>query len=194
MFKKKYLNVITLIIVLCIAMVFIFTKTRITRYHLNAFTDYDNYEPMSPTIMMSDTFDVDIRPDSLNQGDLVAVKVYEEGIGVSRIVAKPGDEVYLGFGNLYVNDVLFDESFLAEEQKSWYYGRPLENGEICHGKYFMMDGEYYKLADDEYFILNDNRDATSGTDHFHGVIKDYDIIGKVVNVYRGDAVIKENEL
>lgn len=81
---------------------------------------------------------------------------------IKRIIGLPGETVQIFDGNIYVNGEVIDESYGKEV---------IESPGIA--------SEEIKLSDDEYFVLGDNRNASSDSrDPSVANIKRKDIIGR----------------
>lgn len=95
----------------------------------------------------------------IDRYDIVVLdEEYDDEIIIKRIIGLPGDTVEIKDNKIYVND---DE--ITDE---YAYGDT-------------SDYEKVTLADDEYFILGDNRLISKDSRYF-GPIKKDDIIGEVV--------------
>jgi signal peptidase I len=93
---------------------------------------------------------------------------------IKRIIGLPGERVYIDEnGAIFVNDDLLDES----------YGR-----EVIDPQHRGLAVEEITLADDEYFVMGDNRNESSDSrDPNVGNIKKDDIIGRAwVRIYPFD--------
>ena len=77
---------------------------------------------------------------------------------VKRVVALPGDRLWMSGGVLYVNEEAVDEPYIAKPD--------------------MKDYGPWELGDDQYFVMGDNRN-NSNDSRFVGPIKKDMIIGKV---------------
>lgn len=100
---------------------------------------------------------------------------YEENTYyIKRIIGLPGETVYIDVqGNIYIDGEVLEES----------YGREviLDPGQA---------EEPIELGEDEYFVLGDNRNASSDSrDPSVGVIKGEDIIGRAwLRIYPFDSI------
>jgi len=83
---------------------------------------------------------------------------------IKRIIALPGDEVMIENGKVYINDVVLDETYT--------------DGSETRGNRFLGTGDRYRLGDNEYFVLGDNRDESSDSREWGPVDKSL-IVGKV---------------
>ena len=80
---------------------------------------------------------------------------------VKRVIGLPGDTISIKEGYVYINGELLDEPYIAAERRS---------------KETM--GEY-KLGEDEYFVMGDNR-ANSKDSRYVGPIDREQILGKAI--------------
>lgn len=87
----------------------------------------------------------------------------EDTYYIKRIIGMPGETVQIdGEGNIYINDELLEESYGREVMES--PGRAFEK---------------ITLAEDEYFVLGDNRNSSSDSrDPSVGNIRRQNIIGR----------------
>ena len=82
---------------------------------------------------------------------------------IKRVVALPSDTVLIENGHLYVNGELFEDEGMYEAMS---YAGLAENE--------------YKLENDEYFVLGDNREESEDSRYGNiGPVKRDDIIGRV---------------
>lgn len=87
---------------------------------------------------------------------------------IKRVIGLPGDTIQIKNAKIYRNGQLLEESFIKEPMIPW-------NGTIG------MIGGYWKLGDDDYFLLGDNRNYSYDSDNY-GIIKTNQIYGKVVSI------------
>ena len=95
----------------------------------------------------------------IDRYDIVVLdEEYDNEIIIKRIIGLPGETVEIKRGKIYINDE-----------------------EIADGYAFGDTSDYEKitLADDEYFILGDNRLISKDSRYF-GTITEDEIIGKIV--------------
>lgn len=77
---------------------------------------------------------------------------------IKRVIGMPGETVAIKKGKIYINDKVIDDEYAYGETS---------------------DFDKVTLADDEYFILGDNRLISKDSRYF-GPIKDNEIKGKIV--------------
>lgn len=97
------------------------------------------------------------------RGDIIAFKPQDSVTDhyVKRIVAIPGDIIEIRNNRLLVNELVVDESeYLLEPMQS-------------------EDFKMYKLQENEYFALGDNRNHSRDSRYF-GPVKEKYIIGKII--------------
>ena len=81
---------------------------------------------------------------------------------IKRVIGLPGETVQISNGTIYINDVPLEENYGCEVMRD--------------GK---MASSPIKLADDEYFVLGDNRNHSSDSREFGAVNKDI-IVGRAI--------------
>lgn len=95
----------------------------------------------------------------INRYDIVVLdEEYDNEIIIKRIIGLPGETVEIKDNEIYIN------------------GRVIED-EYAYGD--TSDYEKITLADDEYFILGDNRLISKDSRYF-GPVKESDLMGRVV--------------
>lgn len=117
---------------------------------------------MSPVVNNGDIV-VAVKKNKFNSSDVVAF-YYNNRMLVKRVIATPQDWVNIDEdGNIYVNNVLLDESY-------------------TYGKTVQGDIEYpFQVPSDSYFVLSDQREIMVDSRNKEiGCIKQEDIVGKVV--------------
>jgi len=100
------------------------------------------------------------------QSDVVALKDPRDNtLVVKRIIAVPGQSVYLHQGKVYLNGQLLDEPYLMD--KTFTFAYELKSGDkfVCVGK-------------DEYFVMGDNRSNSTDSRSF-GTVPRQNILGKL---------------
>ena len=132
-------------------------------------------DSMSPTVMDGDTVLLDrlrYRIVDPKAGDVVAFRAggrLGASISIKRVMAVPGDSVYISGGKVFVNDVVVEE----------YDRANIVDAGMAENKIY--------LGDDEYFILGDNRNHSTDSRYVSvgNISRDF-IIGKVwCDVTRG---------
>ena len=97
--------------------------------------------------------------------DIVVLRDPENnGYAIKRIVAKPGDSVYVKGGQVFVNGWLLREPYLEPGTKTFASSEYAAEFWIC--------GEH------QYFVLDDNRN-NSADSRIYGAVLDQNILGMV---------------
>ena len=119
---------------------------------------------MYPTLEDADTFiGINRIFTILERGDIVTVDMSAKGYGtndllVKRIIAIPGDHIKIVNHDVYLNDELLKENYINENYDYQVTG--------------VID---YKLKDDQYFVMGDNR-GNSTDSRFFGPVNKNDIL------------------
>lgn len=99
-------------------------------------------------------------------GDVIAFKPKSNvnaSYSVKRVIAVPGDTIYINNGRIYLNDELYKENLEVER---------IENPGIAASP--------IKLLDDQYFVLGDNRNSSEDSRYESvGFVSSEDILGKI---------------
>jgi len=124
---------------------------------------------MAPTLMDADCYVLNSLvyvfrdPEPM---DIVALRdPADDGLAVKRIVAKPGDSVYLEDGQLFVNGRLLSEPYLTVATKT--YGSPKYRAQM------------WICGMDQYFVLGDNRENSADSREYGPVLR-ANILGMIV--------------
>ena len=111
-------------------------------------------DSMNNTYFEDDLLIVKANTSEIEKNDVVVAKVEGQKI-IKRVIAKPYDTVYINGGKVYVNGVKVEGEF----------DFPTEEAGVA--------SESYTLAEDEYFLMGDNRNHSKDSRDFGGVnIKD----------------------
>jgi len=103
---------------------------------------------------------------SPRQSDVVVlVDPSDQGFSVKRIIATPGDSVYLKDGGVYVNGHRLNETYLAPGTLTF-----------TDSKYH---DEFILCGKDQYFLLGDNR-PNSIDSRMYGVVPRQNILGPII--------------
>ncbi len=100
-----------------------------------------------------------------NRGDVVVLRPpdAQDVTYIKRIIGLPGDTIKISSGNVYVNGQILNESYLASGDTTTTTNTNLSQG--------------IKLADNEYWVMGDNRNHSSDSRVFGPLPKD-NIVGK----------------
>jgi signal peptidase I len=99
--------------------------------------------------------------------DIIAAKDPQDGsLVVKRIIALPGESIYLNHGAVYVNGQLLHEAYLRNQTPTYAYEK--------------NESEFFVIGKDEYFVMGDNRNNSCDSRTF-GAIPRKSIFGKVID-------------
>ena len=102
------------------------------------------------------------------RGDVVVFKPpISEDEFIKRIIALPGETIFIRNGKFYINDKVLDESYIKVDTS---------------GGGFLEEGQVYKVPEGEYFVAGDNRPHSSDS-RIWGPITKKVITGKAWLVY-----------
>jgi signal peptidase I len=104
------------------------------------------------------------------RGDVVIFKYSDTQDFIKRIIGLPGDTVMLKDGQIYINDILLNESDY------------LDSTVYTNGGDFLKEGESKVIPEEHYFVCGDNRPHSSDSRTF-GPIEEGNIKGKAWIVY-----------
>jgi signal peptidase I len=115
---------------------------------------------------------ITLRIKDIKKGEVVVFKAPADHDKdyIKRILGLPGDTVMIQEGKVYINGVVVDESeYLAPTLLT-------SNGN------FMRPNQTVTVPDGHYFVLGDNRNASSDSRDW-GFVPEKDIVGKSMVVY-----------
>lgn len=123
---------------------------------------------------------------SFSRGDII---VFNRDTGstdeyevIKRIIGLPGDKIKLEDNKVYINDNIYEESYLTDENHLNITNK---------GTYSNFN---YVLGDDEYYVMGDNR-KNSYDSRYYGPINKSDIVGRLTLVYaEGECVNSCDEI
>lgn len=155
-----------------LAILIIILPVEYNTYRAGEFKDFNSNIPvfgridghsMDPTLASGDGM-LTINNKEIQRGDIVFVTIYNEQKGVKenivkRVIGLPGDTVMSYDGDVYVNGIKEDESFLSDDNKAYIENFPAVT-----------------LDEDEYFICGDNR-LVSYDSRYFGPVKRSQIYG-----------------
>lgn len=93
---------------------------------------------------------------NFQRGEVVVFK-HDVSFYIKRIIGLPGEKIEIRNNKIYINNLVLNEEYLTEKT----------TGE-----------KSVKLQDGQYFVLGDNRDASSDSRNW-GVLEKSDIVGRV---------------
>lgn len=125
---------------------------------------------MEPTFQSGDyilTSRVTYKMRSPQRGDVVVFKSPKNPDieYIKRIIALPGDKIRIENTNIYINNKLLQENYIADRTNLWEGG-------------FLKEGTTLAVPDDEIFVMGDNRPRSSDSREFGPVPID-SVIGQV---------------
>jgi signal peptidase I len=98
--------------------------------------------------------------------DIVVLKdPSDNGYSVKRVVARPGDSVYLKDGRVFLNGKRLEETYLPEKTPTYPNGRVKDQLVVC--------------GRETYFLLGDNR-MNSADSRVYGPVPRRNILGLIV--------------
>ncbi len=130
--------------------------------------------------------------DMLKKGNSYSPSSNAE-LKIKRVIGMPGEELYFdSFGELYIkgkNETSFskvDQSFLDieswdDDSKEFLSKAKKETNE--NSTYANSESNAYKLGEDEYFLVGDNRlKGASNDSRMIGAVNSYSFVGKVITI------------
>jgi len=101
------------------------------------------------------------------RSDIVALKDPQDNVlVVKRIIALPGQSVYLNHGKVYVDSQPLDEPYLPDKTFTFAYEK--------------NESEFFVLGKDEFFVMGDNRNNSTDSRVF-GPVPRQNILGKLMD-------------
>jgi signal peptidase I len=115
---------------------------------------------------------ISLRFQDPQRGDVIVFKAPTDPNKdfIKRVIAIPGDKVYLTNGYVYVNDKKVDEK------------KYLDKGIKTYGGTYLKEDTKITIEPDEYLVMGDNRTNSSDSREW-GLLKKDAIIGKSFLVY-----------
>lgn len=113
-----------------------------------------------------------VRFGEIKKGDVIVfhAPVDEEKDFIKRVIGVSGDTILLKDGSIYVNNQKLDENVYLDNSVKTYPGA------------FLHEGTPIVVPDRQYFVLGDNRGASSDSREW-GFVKKEKIIGESFFVY-----------
>ncbi len=128
---------------------------------------------MEPTYETSDILLVNTIAYKFSEpktGEVIAFKPKSNvnaSYSVKRVIAVPGDTIYISNGRIYINDEIYKENLEVER---------IENPGIAASP--------ITLLEDQYFVLGDNRNSSEDSRYESvGFVSNEDILGRVWMTY-----------
>jgi signal peptidase I len=132
-------------------------------------------ESMFPTFKNKEyilTNRIGLRFDSPRKGDVIVFKAPNDSDKdfIKRVIAEPGDSVFVKDGYVYVNGLQLDESaYLASDVRTY-------------GGSFLKEDQPVTVPEGNYIVMGDNRPYSSDSREW-GLLGEEDIVGLSFFVY-----------
>jgi signal peptidase I len=117
-----------------------------------------------------------------NRGDIIIIKGKDENY-VKRVIGFPGDKIVMKNDQLFINDVLVKESYLAQNRK---FAKQIGN---------QLTGDFGPITvpQDKYFVMGDNRLYSMDSRNGLGFIQKSQIVGQTEFVFFPFTHIRETK-
>lgn len=120
-------------------------------------------DSMEPTLYKGEAVIYSRITNDFQRGDVVSVRVPEGEYYVKRVIAVEGDTIDIRDGNVYINGLLQQESYIK--------GQTLpQEGTVVYP---------YELQENQIFVMGDNREGSMDSRSF-GVVGERQIKGKLL--------------
>ena len=100
----------------------------------------------------------------IKRGDIVSLDYEDTKYLIKRIIGLPGETVKIVNNQLYINDKIYEEEYLAND--------------LNYDDFSLTDLGYSKIPENMYLVLGDNRENSLDSREI-GLIKKEDINGKI---------------
>lgn len=100
----------------------------------------------------------------IKRGDIVSLDYEDTKYLIKRIIGLPGETIKIVNNQLYINDKIYEEEYLAND--------------LNYDDFSLADLGYSKIPEDMYLVLGDNRENSLDSREI-GLIKKEDINGKI---------------
>ena len=149
------LKLIIIIIIILFLMLYVVSVTQVVG------------SSMSPTLKDEEVLILNkfqYRFFDIKRGDIVSLDYEDAKYLIKRIIGLPGETVKIVNNQLYINDKIYEEEYLAND--------------LNYDDFSLADLGYSKIPEDMYLVLGDNRENSLDSREI-GLIKKEDINGKI---------------
>lgn len=149
------LKLIIIIIIILFLMLYVVSVTQVVG------------SSMSPTLKDEEVLILNkfqYRFFDIKRGDIVSLDYEDTKYLIKRIIGLPGETVKIVNNQLYINDKIYEEEYLAND--------------LNYDDFSLADLGYSKIPEDMYLVLGDNRENSLDSREI-GLIKKEDINGKI---------------
>lgn len=114
---------------------------------------------------------VSVKLNPLKRGEIVIFEHPQKPgiLLVKRVIGLPGEKIRVTEGNVYINDMILDEDYLAPSTRT-----PALN--------FLAENKTFQIPQDTYILMGDNRKASSDSRDW-GPVNTSLIVGRAVLIY-----------